>query len=180
MMTNVILSRLELLSDQHESAILHAAEAHSIAVAAENARHATATEAEFFRMIASLDLELDNMVYNMSQRCKARGVREKTDRYAWLHGLAFDQTYLDLYNADQKDYRVREYFEPLLRACGGDKKLLMARYKLALDRYFPVPFDDRVWGPVLRRVPFKPRRKTDKRTTTYTIIHNYSHTKKVE
>lgn len=174
-MTNVILSRLELLADQQERIAVSTMEAHVIALTCEEARYAEVTNFEFFRMIAFLDFELDNMVYNMSLRCKARGFKKKLDRFRWLHGLYFDQTYVMLSDSSRRDFRVREYFDPLLRICGGDKKLLMNRYKLALDRYFPVTADGVTWGPVMRKIPFKPRRKSDARIETYTVVHNYHH-----
>lgn len=152
-MVNVILGRIELFA----------------------ALHVKAVEDEAVRRNTQLDQELNQLVYNMAQRCQARGFKQKEDRHKWLHTLSFDQSFLDLSNAEQKDYRVKEYFDPLLEACGGNKKFLLERYKLPLDRYFPLSRTDLEWGPILRKIPFKPQRKSDTRLTTYTIIHNYRH-----
>ena len=157
-MVNVILGRIELFA----------------------ALHVKAVEDEAVRRNTQLDQELNQLVYNMAQRCQTRGFKQKEDRHKWLHTLSFDQSFLDLSNAEQKDYRVKEYFDPLLEACGGNKKFLLERYKLPLDRYFPLSRTDLEWGPILRKIPFKPQRKSDTRLTTYTIIHNYRHIRTAE
>jgi len=122
--------------------------------------------------------ELENLVYNMSQRTKARGVKEKSEKYLWLHKLRFEQTFIDLHSAEQKDVRVRAYFDSLLAACDGDKKLLLAAYKKELDRFYPIARDDIYWMPALRKVHFTPTRRGDTRTSTYTIVHLWGHTMK--
>jgi len=122
--------------------------------------------------------ELDNLVYNMSQRTKARGIKKRSEKYLWLHKLRFEQTFLDLHDADQKDVRVRDFFDPLLAACDGDKRLLLAAYTKVLDRYYPIAREDIYWKPELRKVAFTPTRKGDTRTETYTIIHFWGHIKK--
>ncbi|HEY8886204.1 MAG TPA: hypothetical protein VIM31_01750 [Candidatus Microsaccharimonas sp.] len=96
----------------------------------------------------------------------------------WLHKLKFEQTYLDVHTKKQKEARVREYFDPMLAACDGDKTILLAAYKKMLDRYYPIDREDIYWMPVLRMVPFTPTRKSDTRTTTYTIVHLWGHIKK--
>ena len=157
-MVNVILGRIELFA----------------------ALHVKAAEDEAVRRNTQLDQELNQLVYNMAQRCQARGFKQREDRHEWLHTLSFDQSFLDLSNAERKDFRVREYFDPLLEACDGNKKLLLERYTLKLDRYFPINRTDLEWGAILRKIPFKSRRKSDTRTTTYTIIHNYRHIRTAE
>ena len=179
-MVNVILGRIELFASLHVQSVQDEGAFHVSSLAHEEQRHVAVTAAEAVRRTAQLDLELDNLVYNTAQRCKARGIKKREDRHEWLHTLSFDQSFLDLNNAEQKDFRVREYFDPLLEACGGNKKLLLERYTLKLDRYFPINRTDLEWGAILRKIPFKSRRKSDTRTTTYTIIHNYRHIRTAE
>ncbi|MDB5159944.1 MAG: hypothetical protein JWO99_207 [Candidatus Saccharibacteria bacterium] len=174
-MPNVILGRIEMLADLHERAVDGDLKRHLAVIYAEEVRFTDEVAAENARRDTLLAFELDNLVYNMAQRCKARGVKDRTERYIWLHTLKFEDSFLDLSDRDQKDARVREYFDPLLVLCDGDKKTLLDAYIKALDRYFPMGRSDRTWRPELRKVDFTPRRKTDTRTKTYTIVHNWNH-----
>lgn len=164
-MVTLLIDRLELIAKQHADATLN-----------EMIRHNETEEAEERRRNEVLLFELGNLLVNTKQRFRTRGV--DVEAYVWLHLLRFEQTFIDMFDAETKDWRVHAYFDPMLAACDGDKYLLMRLYKFQLDRNFPITRPGIAWNPQLIKVPYTPRRKSDTRTETFTVIHRWSHPKK--
>jgi len=166
-MVNLLVDRFELVAKQHADASLN-----------EDIRHNEAQKAERQRCNEVILFELHNLLVNAKQRFRTRRVTEPAE--AWLHMRKFEQTFIDMLDVETKDARVRGYFDPMLAACDGDKRLLMSLYKRELDRLFPITDPGWEWNPQLVLVPYTPRRKSDKRTMTYTIVHRWKRIKKAE
>lgn len=81
---------------------------------------------------------------------------------AWLRGKTYDQTYHD-YSHKAKRYRTRVRVENLLKLCDGDKALLLGKYALALEKYFPMTSKSWKWNPQL----------TNASDDRLTIIHKW-------
>jgi len=109
---------------------------------------------------------------NMRDRLKKHGI--VYGQAEWVHKRMFDQTYNDLHDGDSKDFRVRLFFEPLIDAFDGDRKLLLAEYGRALDRDIPIADElNRVWNPVFVTVEYASRRKRDVHARRLTIRHDW-------
>lgn len=78
--------------------------------------------------------------------------RDKEVNAAWLHNKTYERTFDDHGN---KSKRVRTVmrFGPLLRFCGGDKRLLEAEYDRAISKFFHIKSDRYAWGIKLMPAP---------------------------
>lgn len=119
------------------------------------------------------------LIYNTRQRSKAHGIKRE-DRAVQLHKLLYDQTYYDVFDDDDREYKTRFFFEHLIVIFNNDKKAMLLAIKHQLDRYFPIPAHlKREWNPVLVSIPYKPKRKRDTRTRRMSLRFDWS-IKKIE
>lgn len=96
-----------------------------------------------------------------------------------IHATVYDASYYDVTEPEDKDYKVRVQFEPLIEIFKGDKEAALAQIKVALDTYFPLPADSPFeWDPVWKTVPFKPKKKSDKRTKRLTLLFKWKRKQK--
>ena len=114
------------------------------------------------------------LIYNTIQRCKKHGVK-RVDAAVYLHKLLYDETYFDVHDDEERDFKERVFFEPLIVIFDNDKKAMLAAIKKHLERYFPIPGHlNRVWNPVMVLVPFTPKKKSDKRTKRLALRFDWS------
>lgn len=121
------------------------------------------------RWLATICEFIDDLIRNTSGRLKNRGIK-RADRAQALYMMTYDDTYRDVHDTKDRDYKNETFFEPLLGLFDGDRAKLIREIVRSLDSYFKIAAGlNKVWRPKFERVPFKPRQKSDKRTTRLTL-----------
>jgi len=117
---------------------------------------------------------IKDLIYNTARRLKAPGVK-RAELAEILHKKLYEETYDDVSTGEDKERKVRVFFEPLIELFKGDRRAALLEIKRSLDYYFPIPAHlNREWKPEWKTVPYAPKKKADKRTKRVTVQFNWS------
>jgi hypothetical protein len=115
-----------------------------------------------------------DIFYNTQQRVMKHGATRK-ELAETLHKMVYEESYFDVFDGEDKDYKVRVFFEPLIALFKGNKRAALVEINKSLESLFPIdPKLNREWNAVWVNVPYKPKRKSDKRTKRYTLRFDWA------
>lgn len=115
-----------------------------------------------------------DILFNTQQRTLKHGATRK-ELADTLHKMVYDETYFDVFDGEDKDYKVRIFFEPLIALFKGNKRATLIEFNKVLEKLFSIdPKLNREWNAVWVSVPFRPKRKGDKGAKRVTLRFDWA------